>query len=263
MDYGFCNLALIPMRLEANNTSEQVSQLLFGETFDVLETFNDKCLIKTHHDFYQGWISQKQFLPITSADLEKLKAKPSVYCTKLLTFIEQKNLANGQSTTIPVTLGSTFCDYTYTIGDYTFTIAKTDAAEATFGDINHSIDIAKRFLNAPYLWGGRSILGIDCSGFTQLCYRFANIKLQRDAWQQSNEGSPVQNVQRAQAGDLCFFSKPNNIKTTHTGIYLGQGKIIHACSMVRIDRLTDDGITNIDTNELSHKLLQIKTWNYK
>jgi hypothetical protein len=261
MNYGFCNLALVPLRREANNVSEQVSQLLFGETFEVLKTIDGRCLIKTCHDSYQGWVSQKQFLSITCDDLEKLNAKPKFYCTKLLTTIEQMNLTNGRSDFLPITFGSVVCDYRYTIGNYAFTIDSNDVMEANFNNMACLIDLAKRFLGSPYQWGGRSILGIDCSGFTQLCYRFVGIELQRDAWQQAGEGSSVQSLEKAQQGDLCFFSQPDSETITHTGIYLGQNKIIHACGKVRIDTLTDEGIFDIETNSRSHKLLKIRTWN--
>ena len=258
--YGFCNLALVPMRREANNVSEQVSQVLFGETFDVLETRDDKCLIKTHHDLYEGWISRKQFLTISSDDLQRLNITPDLYCSKLLTSIEQIDLSSGHSTTLPVALGAVFHDYRFVIGDYAFSITENDAIKPSLGDMESMIEFAKSLLNAPYLWGGRSVLGIDCSGFTQLCYRLAGIKIQRDAWQQANEGLLVEDFEKSQQGDLCFFTQSDNETISHTGIYLGKGNIIHACGKVRIDRLTNEGILDINTNEYSHKLIKVKTW---
>ncbi|MDR1847119.1 MAG: C40 family peptidase [Bacteroidales bacterium] len=257
MDYGFCNLAVVSVRREPYNVSEQVSQLLFGETFDILEKTTDKCLIRIHHDSYKGWISKKQFMSIDANDLEKLTAVPALLTTKFLTTIQQTDLRNGQIELLPLSFGSPICYYNYMAGNYAFSIERTDVAPVRQGDLLYVIDMAKNLLNVPYQWGGRSVLGIDCSGFVQLCYRFAGIKLPRDASQQVELGERVDN---AQAGDLCFFSQPQHERITHVGIALGDGKIIHASGKVRIDYLTRDGIEDMQTNTLTHLLLRINNF---
>ena len=118
-------------------------------------------------------------------------------------------------------------------------------------------DSAYTFINAPYLWGGRSPLGIDCSGFTQVVYKLAGQKLQRDAYQQADQGITLGFIEEAEAGDLAFFDNDEG-KIIHVGILLGQGKIIHASGKVRIDRIDHQGIFNEETGKYSHKLRIIK-----
>ncbi|MDR1725774.1 MAG: C40 family peptidase [Bacteroidales bacterium] len=247
MEHGFCNLAVIPMRKEPNNTSELVSQLLFGETFDIIDTEEDRSLIKTHHDFYEGWISNKQFISINEKELDIQKKTKKIFCAKPVTKIKQINLTNGSISLIPVTLGATFAGYSFNIGDYGYSITREKTSYIYYRNVKHLIFTSKILLNAPYLWGGRSILGIDCSGFTQLCFRFIGVKLYRDASQQAKQGRLI-NESDIKAGDLCFFSEYDSNNISHTGIYLGNEQIIHSCGKVRID----------DFPLNTHKLIVIK-----
>ncbi|PLX10217.1 MAG: hypothetical protein C0594_05205 [Marinilabiliales bacterium] len=123
---------------------------------------------------------------------------------------------------------------------------------------SHIVEIAKNYLNSPYLWGGKSPYGIDCSGFTQVLYKICNIKIPRDASQQVNLGKTLNFINEAQAGDLAFFDNDEG-SITHVGMYLGDGKIIHASGKVRIDTLDHQGIYNLDTRRYSHKLRVIQS----
>ena len=118
-------------------------------------------------------------------------------------------------------------------------------------------ELATKYLNAPYLWGGRSIWGIDCSGFTQLVFKMLGIKIRRDAYQQADQGITLGFIEEAEPGDLAFFDNEDG-KIIHVGILLGQGKIIHASGKVRIDRIDHQGIFNEETGKYSHKLRIIK-----
>jgi cell wall-associated NlpC family hydrolase len=122
---------------------------------------------------------------------------------------------------------------------------------------NKLIENAYIYLNAPYLWGGRSPLGIDCSGFTQLLYKLNGVQLPRDASQQAKVGQTLSFVEESEAGDLAFFdNEEGNI--IHVGMVLDNNRIIHASGKVRIDRLDHQGIYNVDTHKYSHRLRLIK-----
>jgi cell wall-associated NlpC family hydrolase len=164
----------------------------------------------------------------------------------------------------PISIGSTlpnFQNNTIAINEHKFTFAGQTNAENHFSYANIS-DLAKLFLAAPYQWGGRSILGIDCSGFTQLVYKIIGIKIPRDAKEQALQGQVIDFVAELQAGDLVFFdNEKGNI--IHVGIALAGGKIIHASGQVRIDQLDHQGIFNQEKNAYTHQLRLMKRFTVK
>ncbi|MCY7361282.1 MAG: C40 family peptidase, partial [Ignavibacteria bacterium] len=120
-------------------------------------------------------------------------------------------------------------------------------------DEDQITEIALKYLNAPYLWGGRSPYGIDCSGFTQMVYKFFGIRLKRDAYQQAEQGRTIDYIDHTQTGDLAFFHNEDG-KIKHVGIILQHKKIIHASGCVRIDSIDHHGIYNHDKKTYSHNL---------
>lgn len=234
-----CPLTFIPVRKEASHKSEQVTQLLFGETAHILENSKEWLYIKTNFDQYEGWVEKKVVSKI-----------PSLTATD--------NVTVGFSRLVRLTGESLWLSSGSEIRT-----GMIDSQSATIVTINPELnknsisEIALQFIGTPYLWGGRSFMGIDCSGFAQAVYKAMKIKLPRDASQQVNVGNVVQFPSDAIAGDLAFFDNDEG-DITHVGIILEPGKIIHASGSVRIDKIDQQGIYNAEIGDYSHKLRLIK-----
>lgn len=262
--FGICHLSVIPCRKEPSDRSEMVTQLLFGEHFEVLEEKKSWTLIKTSYDDYECWIDKKQFISVESD--RGLKLATTAVTTDLLQLAETEN-----EEMIPLVLGSSlpnFKNNRFSIGRSAYTF-KGDA-EFPFARKNGSTpdsiaEAARWYLNAPYLWGGRSPFGIDCSGFTQMVYKLNGWAIKRDAWQQAKQGSTISFLEESITGDLAFFDNEEG-KIIHVGIVLAgpsKGKnagfrIIHASGKVRIDTLDHQGIFNADQKKYSHRLRVIR-----
>jgi hypothetical protein len=253
--HGIALLSVLPLRKEPTHRSELVSQLLFGETYDVVETQEKWLKVKCTYDDYEGWLDISQHTGLTGKDFTQI--------TNALTGIPVDLVGSATSSEklIPIVAGSSLPDY----DGMNFKIVKEKFiynAQALVPDTSKPVNgllekIAMRYLHAPYLWGGRSPFGIDCSGFTQTVYKFLGIALKRDAYQQAEQGSTLNFVEEAQNGDLAFFNNEEG-KIIHTGIILKDNRIIHASGKVRIDKLDHFGIYNADTKKYSHTLKIIK-----
>lgn len=254
--FGIAHLSLVPMRSEASDKSEMVNQLLFGETFSILERDRQWVHIQASFDQYKGWIDEKQFLSLSSNEYETLREMLPVYALETLQHVLHI------SEYFPLLLGSSLPNfngrkaqmknrsYTY-LGETTFKIRNAQA------DVTQVIGYAFKYLHAPYLWGGRSPFGIDCSGLTQMAFKLGNIALPRDAYQQAERGALIEDFAQIQAGDLAFFSNDSG-KVIHVGIVLNNNNILHASGKVRVDKLHESGIFNVDSKKYSHKLSSIK-----
>ena len=246
MKYGICNLSIIPLRKEASDTSEMTSQVLYGEYFEILEAKPKWVLIKLNFDGYQGWIDRKQFIPISENQFNYLQTTQETYSSELVDFITY-----DQGELLPVCMGSTVSSSSVLnhLFEGSVTFKKTDRIEL--------IKTALLYLNAPYLWGGKTPFGIDCSGFTQMVFKLSGYALLRDASQQATQGIALSFLAESLPGDLAFFDNEEGI-ITHVGIILNNHKIIHASGKVRIDKLDHTGIFNVDTKKHTHKLRVIK-----
>jgi gamma-D-glutamyl-L-lysine dipeptidyl-peptidase len=255
--YGICNLSLVPCRKAPSNASEMVTQLLFGEHFTVLESRDGWAKIVTAYDQYECFVNEKQFSPISFKTFSELEKEHAVLSNEFISILHNKS----SSAFFPLLIGSVLPFYKN--GTLHF-----EKEEFSFeGNIIHAekksspaglIETAKQFLEAPYLWGGRSVFGIDCSGFTQLVFKLCGIKLPRDAYQQATVGTTLSFVEEAKAGDLAFFDNEAG-KIVHVGIIMENSFIIHASGKVRIDKFDHHGIFNAEKKKYSHNLRLIKS----
>lgn len=253
MLYGICNLSIVPLRLESSDASEMVSQIIFGEHFKVLSKTKKWSHVRLAFDSYEGYIDNKQYVEIDEDTFSKLSESKPVYAAELIDFItDHKN----SLTTIP--LGSRLPFYengTCSIENNRFQYEGTIYSGQL--DKVEIIQKAYQFLNTPYLWGGKTPFGIDCSGFTQLVYKLCGYDLKRDAKDQATQGEVLSFIEESEPGDLAFFDNAEGI-ITHVGIIMNDYSIIHAHGKVRIDTLDHSGIYNVDTKMHTHKLRVIK-----
>ncbi|MBI3518691.1 MAG: C40 family peptidase [Bacteroidetes bacterium] len=254
MSFGICSLSIIPCRKEPASTSEMVTQLLFGETYTIVEDREDWIRITTNYDNYPCWISAKQHTRLSDAGYKSLQSN-----TLSSELVQVVNQSDNQAV-FPVTIGATLPNFNngiLKISDINFAFEGQTSDSGIKKTVKDIKETAYLFLNAPYLWGGRSPFGIDCSGFTQLVYKLNGYKLPRDASQQVEIGSPLSFVEEAEAGDLAFFdNEEGNI--VHVGIVLENQQIIHASGCVRIDKFDHYGIFHTDNKKYSHMLRVIK-----
>jgi hypothetical protein len=249
--FGICNLAIIPIRAEASDRSEQVSQLLFGEHFKIIELTAKWAQVELAYDGYIGWIDTKQFQSISSEDYAYLNETASILNADLIEYIITPN---NQLMPIPLGASLSFLENeSINTTNYSFDGTKVCGCKSK----TEILKTAYMYLNAPYLWGGKTPFGIDCSGFTQMVYKLNGYHLLRDASQQASQGIPLSFIEESEPGDLAFFdNEEGNI--IHVGIMMENNYIIHASGKVRIDRLDHLGIYNADTNRHTHKLRVIK-----
>ena len=257
MQYIFCTVAVASMRKEPSHRSEMVSQLLFGEYGYVLEQKDDFVLIKGLFDGYEGWCATNQVTFVKKEDV----TDTTQYLNEEVAEVMVKNagvmhipfstpLYSVDEKADPLVFG----EYEFHYGD-----AKTkvwDAGTAVFNADNIR-KICTQFINTAYLWGGRSIYGLDCSGFVQQVYKMFDIRLLRDAHLQADQGKSVESLAEARIGDAAFFHNDSG-RIIHVGILLSNKEIIHASGKVRIDDIDETGIMNRETGKQTHHLTCIR-----
>lgn len=249
--FGICNLAIIPLRAEPNDRSEIVSQVLFGEHFEVVEELKQWRKIRLQFDNYEGWVDSKQFQPISELAYNTLSNEAIVLNADLIDYISAPN-----NTLLPIPLGASlaFLDHSeINSSQFVFEGSKASGIQ----DKSQLITTAFMYLNAPYLWGGKTPFGIDCSGFTQMVYKLNGYQLLRDASQQAAQGDALSFIEESEPGDLAFFDNEEGA-IIHVGIIMENNYIIHASGKVRVDRLDHLGIFNPETQKHTHKLRVIK-----
>lgn len=232
---AICSVTVAPIRKEPSEKVEMVSQILFGESCDILEEQKHWTKIKMHYDNYEGWIDAKQ-----------------------LKHVGDDFLANRKVTMITENFSSVMMKDGRTLLSIGSEVEFPAVASRRSHDLRESIILtAKEFLNIPYLWAGKSFFGVDCSGLVQLVFKIHNIKFPRDSYQQAELGEALNFVEESLPGDIAFFENSEG-RVVHVGIMLENQQIIHASGKVRIDTLDSTGIFNKEQNQHTHKLRFVK-----
>ena len=255
MEYMVCCVPVSPMRATPSHKAEMVSQQLFGEKSFILERVADNWVkIQLKYDGYQGWVQQNHLAEIDEEHFIKTDKD------LISDWIDEVDY-NGHIMYVP--MGSSLSAFKNGIAFWRKNSVHFKGKVWDPEEVKISPKVIKqiafKFLNTSYLWGGKSVFGIDCSGYAQMTYKFLNLYLPRDAWQQAEEGKVVNFLQEAHCGDLAFFDNAEG-KITHVGILLNDHEIIHSSGKVRIDKIDTDGILNMETKQRTHKLRIIKRY---
>jgi hypothetical protein len=253
--YGICRVAVAPLRADASDRSEIVSQLLFADHVEIIQKEERWWLVQNGYDGYEGWLDFRQLAPISQNQFAEMH---DCHLLAPLSFNNTLTAEDGSlyhlcpGSNLPF-LKNGIC---YAGAEpYKLGFDVHDSHETDFkADVTAT---AKFFQNIPYLWGGRNLFGLDCSGFTQLVFKLLGIKLNRDASQQAEQGELVGFLAECKPGDVAFFDNDEG-KITHVGIMLSPNEIIHASAKVKIDPIDDQGIFNKELGKYSHKLRIIK-----
>lgn len=254
-----CHLSVVPLRENPSHKAQMVSQLLFGELYSIIQTENNWLKIKITTDGYEGWIDKNQHQKTDETEAKMLhitlpnltcKAFTQVYNpTKTIEFY----LPFGSNLHFLNQKILSFNGISYPLKSDNYILPN----KAFF--FENIENYARLFLNVPYLWGGKTHFGIDCSGVTQQVFKVSGIQLYRDAWQQAQQGENVDFLDTANLGDLAFFDNEEG-KITHVGMLLSKNQIIHASGRVKIDKIDNYGIFSEEKNEYSHKLKVLKRY---
>jgi gamma-D-glutamyl-L-lysine dipeptidyl-peptidase len=250
MDCALCVVPAAPVRRKPSHKFEMVNQLLFGEGMRILKMKDKWVRIQTVPDNYEGWIRGNMI-----AEVEENLLFGAFVTAELL-----NTLKIGEMT-MHIPIASTlpgFKNGEGTVGNFKY---RFDGRFFNRNDVKPNCEqvtnLTRQWLNAPYLWGGRTPLGVDCSGFVQVIFKMMGVDLLRDAKLQVDQGMKIKKLQDAQCGDAAFF-RNHKRKITHVGILLSPTKIIHASGRVRIDTIDEKGIINTDTGKRTHSLVALR-----
>ncbi len=256
MDYGINLNSVIPLRAEPDDRSEMVSQLLLGERFICEERQNGFCKISNQMDHYSGWVDDKTIIPVTHEEYQNLAQQPTYYV--VVPLAEAFDLTGKCVIRIPGGSRLPNCDSIGRFGlrDRKFQVHRDFILPESEISYEGLLLTAAAFINSPYMWGGKTVMGIDCSGFTQIVFGLHGVKLPRDSKDQATMGESV-SLEDIKPGDLVFFENKAG-KVVHVGISLEKQRIIHASGRVKIDLLDEQGIYSEEYQRYTHKLHSIR-----
>ncbi len=254
MEYAVVNVPAAPVRRKPSHRKEMVNQLLFGESVRILKKSGELWVkVRSLHDGYEGWMTHTLLM---ETDKRFAATRSACITTDILSSIvfgeKRINVPVGSSLPFFADGKGKLGNMEYSFSGHYFQRDQQQPGEELVRQLSTA------WLNAPYLWGGRTPLGVDCSGFVQVIYKLMGIDLPRDAWQQAQEGEPVKKLSEAKTGDLAFFDNKEDI--VHVGIILGKDQLIHASGKVRIDELTKKGIQSEDPLPSGSRLRAIRRY---
>ncbi len=252
---GVCELGIIPVRISDTETSEMINQLLFGDLVKIHEENGSWLFIESVHDNYQGWIDKQMISLINESEFTRLQSSDLKHINKITSTVLRNNTDK-----VNIFFGSSIRgleNESFIIGNNTYHVNSEDIYIQETDSASSLLSLAKEFLFSPYLWGGRSPGGIDCSGFVQVLFSIIGISLYRDSGQQANQGKAVDFIEEASPGDLVFFDNDEG-RIIHVGLLINNKLVIHASGHVRIDTIDHHGIYRQEEKKYSHKLRLIK-----
>ena len=254
MTISICPLSVVPVRAGKGHKQEMITQLLFGEMVECWEKKGEWIKIRCLWDNQIGWVQTNQLTILTAEEV-------ALYTEHFSCSMEIAQPAVAADYFLPITIGATLPNFDgikFELGGKNYTFSGqviTPAQMPPSTDL--LIKLARKFLYAPYLKGGRSPFGIDSTGLIQVLFKMLGISLPRDDYMQARKGDCIDFVEQARVGDLAFF-EDNNGHINHAGIICGTGKVLHANGQVRIDKIDHFGIFNESLNQYTNKLRVIK-----
>lgn len=266
MKFGVALASMIPLRKEPAHQAEIITQILFGELYQIRGEQGDWFYIQSEWDGYEGWINENQSVRITEQEFIRLLNVSSHISLDLVQLLANET----RKTVFPVLLGSSLrglVNHSFTMNGEHY-VFDGQVSEDSVAELSNSSRNKKRFcqdllenamlyLHAPYLWGGRSPFGLDCSGFVQMVFKLKQVRLLRDTTQQATQGEVVGLLEEAEPADLVFFDDKEG-RICHVGLLLDRFRVIHACGKVRIDPIDHEGIYDEPEGKYTHRLRMIR-----
>jgi len=251
--------SIVPVRAEAREGAEQNTQMLFGELCEIIEEQPRWTCVRLESDGQEGWVDAKMICPMNSEEYASYRAALDGAATVAMPMVYAVSENNGQ--TIPLTAGTRLANYKdgrFEVLGVGFRIDPTMVITQPV-ELNQEnlLKTVRFFINVPYLWGGKNALGMDCSGFTQVVMSLFGKHLLRNASEQATQGTPVETLKQAQAGDLVFFDHEDG-RISHVGIAIDSERVIHCSGRVKVEKLDEKGIFSAEQGGYTHHLVSIR-----